>query len=205
MSRSYFYQEITCLPDHEISVGFVIGKVMNILHLALVGVSQNGKTCPVGISFPGYLLPGEKSGEEDSTFPLGNKIRLVALNEADLVGLELSIKLARLSDYVHISSVRVLQRQVKKYMIYKRFQPKGSKERLIRRQMKRKGKTEEEIISNYANLDLRPCDLPFINIRSHSTGENFRLFIDRIECEKPTSEWVFSTYGLSSQASVPHF
>ncbi len=210
MNHTFFYQEITCLPDHEISVGFVMGKVMDVLHLGLVNVAGGTSECPVGLSFPEYrderaeAKPGRADAEHQPIVPIGSKIRVFSRQENDLQRLGLTSTLARLSDYVHFTSVRLLERKVDRYAIYKRCQPKSSKERLIRRQMKRKGISEFEARKLYESFEPRYSQLPYVNMCSHSTGERFRLYVER-QFADLSDQWSFSTYGLSGKIAVPEF
>jgi len=205
MSVTYYFQEITCLPDQEISIGFVMGKVMEAIHLALVNVSTDGKTCPIGIAFPEYRRPGAEASDGGVPIPIGSKIRMFSHSEHDLQRLNLAIHLERFSDYVHWTSVRLLDRRLSGYAIYRRYQPKTSKDRLVRRQMKRKGISETDAQQQYATFQPRYTSLPFLNLHSHSTGQRFRLYVDRCDCQAATGEWSFTTYGLSSTTAVPLF
>ncbi|MGB7344259.1 MAG: type I-F CRISPR-associated endoribonuclease Cas6/Csy4 [Pirellulaceae bacterium] len=213
VEQPVYYQEITCLSDHDISVGFLVGKVMDVVHLALVNASSGASQCPIGISFPEYrdlgskgadaLVDDEEAGVERSV-PIGSKIRLFSRQESDLQGLDLGTQLKRLSDYVHLTSIRQLRRKGVKYAVYKRCQPKSSKERLIRRQMKRQGLSETQASELYRDFRPRHSRLPYVNMKSHSSGERFRLYIER-QYVDPSDQWGFSTYGLSSQVAVPEF
>ncbi|WP_417737412.1 type I-F CRISPR-associated endoribonuclease Cas6/Csy4 [Rosistilla oblonga] len=213
MQPSFYYQEVTCLPDHEISVGFVMGKVMEAVHLALVNVAAGSPDCPIGISFPEYRdprdrnerpLPDRRELQPPHALPIGSKLRLFSRQQDDLNRLGLTENLARLSDYVHLTSAKLLQRKIDRFAAYQRVQPKSSKERLIRRQMKRKGISEAEARAQYASFEPHHSKLPYLNLRSHSTGERFRLYVQRqvVELGEP---WLFSTYGLSASAGVPEF
>lgn len=48
-------------------------------------------------------------------------------------------------------------------------------------------------------------DLPWLNLRSLSTGQSFRLFIRHGELLSAPVVGMFSTYGLSATATVPWF
>ncbi len=213
---SIYYQELTCLSDHDISVGFLIGKVMDVVHLALVNASINLPQCPIGISFPEYrdlTQAGLQSQNVDDdgtdlvsipSVPIGSKIRLFARDESILERVDLSVQLNRFSDYVHLTSVRLLQRKISRYAVYTRSQPKYYKDRLIRRQMRRQGMTLDQATEIYRDFQPRHSRLPFVNMKSHSTGERFRLYVERSDTDT-LGQWGFSTYGLSAKSAVPEF
>ena len=59
-------------------------------------------------------------------------------------------------------------------------------------------------------LTLRGCKeeysrAPFIQIKSHSSGKRYRLIIARDEAENAQAIKGFSTYGLSTESTVPLF
>ncbi len=88
----HYYVEITCLPDEGVSTAFIMGKVMDVLHLALVNLQQRLGRNPVGISFPEY----------GGAAQMGGKIRLFSQDQAHLESLNLPQQLQRLADYVHL-------------------------------------------------------------------------------------------------------
>lgn len=194
-----YYIEITCLPDEGVSTGFVLGKVMDVLHLCLVNLEKRLGMNPVGISFPGYRY-GEGVAPQ-----IGNKIRLFSRDAAHLESLELPSQLQRFSDYVHLRSVSSLERPNLRFVIFRRVQPKSSKERLIRRQMKRTGQPEDVVRAQYQAFAEQQTKLPYVNMESHSSERQFRLFVQKQEAEQTDAEWCFSSYGLSSTVPVPDF
>lgn len=223
MSRQYFYQELTCFSDTDISPGFILGKVMQQLHLQLVSISQDGQ-CPVGVSFPGYAFKmkhsnGISRGRVDdeelpdiealsaSRLPIGNRVRLIALDAAPLERLNIEASLSRYSDYVQCTSILPVNRPIRSFSVFRRRQPKqaeGAKARLIRRRMRRKGESEAEATEHFAGYRGRESRVPYVDMESRSSGERFRLYIERSESEA-TSDWTFNTYGLSSTVAVPEF
>ncbi|KAA1260529.1 CRISPR-associated endonuclease Cas6/Csy4 [Rubripirellula obstinata] len=214
MNPTYYYQEVTCLPDHEISIGFVLGKVMDEIHLALVESAAGTQDCRIGLSFPEYREASQEDVMTDASQktthdelqgpPIGSKIRVFARSDDDLLQLNLSNRLSRLLDYVHLTSVRKLERKINRYAVYKRCQTKSSRDRLIRRQMKRKGLDQATAQAEYATFKPRYSQLPYVNMRSHSTAQRFRLYIERSMAEAG-EDWCFSTYGLSGTTAVPEF
>jgi len=48
-------------------------------------------------------------------------------------------------------------------------------------------------------------DLPWLNLRSLSTGQSFKLFIRHGDLLSTPVSGMFTTYGLSATATVPWF
>lgn len=192
-----FYQELTLIPDVDVSLNFLWSKLYTQLHLALVeNKAQHGTIC-VGIGFPDYK-------QVENNITLGKKIRVFAPDEVSLQQLELSRWLVRLTDYVHYTGIRTVPTRANSFAIYQRYQPKSNSERLARRYAKRHNLTTEEALAHYAKYREKRCNLPFIRLKSLSNEHQFRLFIER----KLVNELVnqgFNTYGLSSVSSIPEF
>ena len=98
-----FYQEITLIPDAEISPYFLWSKVYTQLHIALAHVKNQHGVDGIGISFPNYKYE-EKDGKTFAT--LGNKLRIFANTGDELDKLALPVWLDRLIDYVHLTSIK---------------------------------------------------------------------------------------------------
>lgn len=190
----HYYVEITCLPDEGVSAAFIMGKVMDVLHLALVNLQQRLGRNPVGISFPEY----------GGAAQMGGKIRLFSQDQAHLESLNLPQQLQRLADYVHLRGISSIERPTLAFATFQRVQPKSSRERLIRRQAKRTGQADAVVRAQYQAFDEVRTDLPFVHMHSHSSTQSFRLFIEK-RTAQPVGEWVFSTYGLSGCVGVPDF
>ena len=92
-----FYQEITLLPDVEISLGFLWQNVFQQVHIALVEHKVAENQSAVAVGFPDY---------RNAKFPLGNKLRLFAKDQATLEKLAIDKWLTRLEDYVHIKGIK---------------------------------------------------------------------------------------------------
>ena len=56
----------------------------------------------------------------------------------------------------------------------------------------------------YGKFKEKLLKLPFLTVKSSTTGQSFRLFISMKEVENG-AEIGFSTYGLSLGGSVPQF
>ena len=122
-----YYQEITLIPDAEIPPDFLWTKVYAQIHLAFADRENIDHKQIYGVSFPEYA--------DES---MGEKARVFAPEEADLKKLDLKKALRRLSDYVHITSIReVPESKVKGYVKFARYQPDSSIARKARRYAKR--------------------------------------------------------------------
>jgi len=200
-----YYQEITLIDQAEISSYFIWSKLYTQLHIALAEVKDTNNKVNIGVSFPQYLF---EKNDKNLKVNLGKKLRIFAQNEADLKKLDLKKWLDRLTDYVHITSIREVPENIKSYAIYKRKQVKTNAERLARHRVKRGDIGFDEALARYSNV-VTTTDLPYIQMLSLSTSDEqdkkrFKLFIEKRSIEQSESQ-VFSTYGLSSESSVPEF
>lgn len=195
----HYYVEITCLPDEDVSSGFVMGRVMDVLHLCLVNLEKRLGMNPVGISFPEYRYGDDVAPE------IGTKIRLLSRDASHLESLDLKSQLQRFADYVHVRSVGSIERPNLAFALFKRIQPKSSRERLVRRQAKRSNRSEDEVRAQYQVFAEQQTKLPYVNMKSHSSDSPFRLFVQKQAMSPGDNEWQFSTYGLSSTIPVPDF
>jgi CRISPR-associated endonuclease Csy4 len=204
-----FYIEITLLPTVDINIGFLWGKLYQQIHLALVDMSYgNGNgSVPIGVGFPQYDTEKNR---------LGNKLRLFAKSESDLVKMDINKWLNRLLDYVDITPIREVPSGVATYSVYKRQQSNRSSaklERLIKRRAKRENISIQEarsiIIANAENKKLKKDNehllkTAFINMKSISSNNRFHLFILKKSASN-CFEGDFSCYGLSEKSTVPEF
>lgn len=195
-----YYQEITLIDQAEISSYFIWSKLYTQLHIALAEVKDTNNKVNIGVSFPQYLF---EKNDKNSKVNLGKKLRIFAQNEADLKKLDLKKWLDRLTDYVHITSIREVPENIKSYAIYKRKQVKTNAERLARHRVKRGDIGFDEALVRYSNV-VTATDLPFVQMKSLTSDQVFKLFIEKKNAEQSESQ-VFSTYGLSLQSSVPEF
>jgi CRISPR-associated endonuclease Csy4 len=201
------YQDLTLLPDSEISPGALWSELFQKMHAALVDIKNKDGKVPVGLAFPQYRH-GIESGNATG-FPLGLKLRAFGSEENDLLNLGLS--LGGLSDYIHKTGVRTVPAHVSTYAVYSRYQPKSksSQERLIRRLAQRENCSLENARALYdAKETVKPAEyvkLPFLQMLSKSSSHRFPLFIEKKQKEA-SREGCFSTYGLSDgTTTVPDF
>lgn len=202
-----FYQEITLIDQAEISPYFIWSKLYTQLHLALAQQKDLNEKVKIGVSFPQYIFE-EKAENQKSKINLGKRLRLFAAFEEDLKKLDIRNWLERLEDYVHITSIREVPKEVQGYAIYKRKQVKSNAPRLARHRVKRGDIGFDEALARYSNV-VTTTNLPYIEMKSLSSSDQqgekrFKLFIEKQAAEKSETQ-VFSTYGLSSVSSVPEF
>ena len=207
-----YYIDITLIPDAEANLGFLWEKVYQQVHLALVENSfetgeyvnaiKDGiktqmpvKETNIGLSFPEY---------KKHKFPLGSKMRLFAANEELLQQLNIGKWLNRLSDYSHFTSIREVPSSVEQFVRFKRIRLGANVERLARRRAKWKKETFEQSLKHFEGYEQQQTDLPFINVKSLSGNQQFKLFIER-ELVEQSQEGTFSCYGFSQQSTVPWF
>ena len=210
-----YYQEITLLPEAEIPFGFIWQNVFQQVHIALVENKVAPNQSEIAVGFPNY---GQKG------FPLGNKLRLFAKEQAQLEKLSINKWLTRLEDYCHVKTIKPVPEEVT-WVSFTRQHVK-SPER-IEREMQKKA----ELWSIKSGKSLAECllelekskptslsKLPFIFLHSQQTKERtpekhskFPLFIQKQNLDSP-QQGIFDCYGLSNKAnkvnsigSVPHF
>ena len=202
-----FYLEITLLPNPEVGVNFLWSKVFQQIHLGLVEMQDNQRQVPIGLSFPEYVI-----GDKYSL--LGSKLRLFANDEAMLNQFDAVKWLARLSDYVHCTSIRPVPEKIVGYAIYQREQPKTNPERLARRYARRLAEREkraevdadyETALTQYSKRHRQTINSPFIQLKSLSSENNFCLWIKKVPIDVQSSTTQFSSYGLSSISTLPEF
>lgn len=184
-----YYLDLTLRPDPEIAPHQLMAALFSKLHLALVQIDSKA----IGVSFPEYA---EKPAS------LGRRLRLCG-PESELHKLVASPWLGGLQDHIQSSAVAAIPPHAG-FRRFIRVQAKSSPERLRRRQMKRHGLTVEEARSRVPDSCTESLTLPYLVLRSASTGQSFRLFLRRAEVSKAV-DGTFNSYGLSATATVPWF
>ena len=192
-----FYQEITLLPTVEFSMYALWSKVYENLHLRLAEVQHNESRGKIGIAFPDYRNDSDAVG-------LGRRMRLLAPEQEALEQLEIAKALHRYMDYVHISSIRRIPRnRVSGYAVYCRFRFESSRTQKARRYARRHDISYQEALSLFP-LDRRGSEPPYLQVKSLSNGNSFRLYINKKDVDSMVFDG-FSAYGLSDKSSVPEF
>lgn len=183
------YIDFTLLPDPELPATVLMTELFGHIHLALV---EHGKG-DVGVSFP---RAGEVAG-------LGNVLRLHSA-EVRLSTVQQALQLGALAGYLEMKGPNRVPADVK-HRVVKRVQAKSSPARLRRRLMRRHDMTLEQATKQVPDKAKEALKLPFINLKSASTGQLFPLFIEQGEPKNEPQAGLFSSYGLSSSATVPWF
>jgi CRISPR-associated endonuclease Csy4 len=189
------YQEITLQPDADIGLHFLWEKVYRQIHLGLVEMQDGNGKVPIGIALPGYHADKHQ---------LGDKLRLLAETEAQLERFNAKQWLSRLGDYVHLTGIRNVPERIQTHACYYRIQLKTSNARLARRKAKRENISVEQALAALEKFPEQRSNAPYIQIKSLSNGERFRLFISYVEVTEPVNAG-FNVYGLSRHSSVPIF
>lgn len=189
-----YYIDIKLLGDTEITLGFIWQKIYAEIHLALVTHKDTENMVKVGLSFPHYM----------KVFPLGDTLRLLASTREELELLDIEDRLKKFSDYLLISEMKEVPTDIKSYATFSRKQFKSNPARLARRYAKRHNVTLEEALKVYEGVEGKETKLPYVNIKSSSTGQYLKIFIERREIEQGQLG-KFNTFGLSKTSTVPIF
>ncbi len=190
------YLNITLLPNADIALYFLWEKLYQQLHLAFVENQNADGKVSVGVAFPDYNIENNQ---------LGNQLRLFSPSREVLEELKINEWLSRMIDYVQISNIHDVPEKVENYACFKRIQPKSNNARLARRKAKRQGISYKEALAYFQSKEEQTSQLPFIHIKSHSSGKRYRLIIAQTETTNTLKAGSFSTYGLSSTNTVPLF
>lgn len=185
-----YYIDIHLLPDPEFPIPMLMGALYNKLHKALVALNSRD----IGISFPQYQVKPRT---------LGQSIRLHA-SEKRLHELMAENWLQGMRDHVQVSEVQPVPASAQHRVICRR-QFKSNVDRLRRRRMQRKNESYEQAVEAIPDSAERKPDLPFVMLRSQSTGQAFALFIVQSGVLTEPVQGSFNTYGLGQNASIPYF
>lgn len=184
------YLDIRLRPDPEITTPHLLSALYGRLHLTLVA----GQRTDIGVSFPGY-------GTNPRT--LGTILRLHG-SAAGLAAFEQPGWLRGMRDHVLIGAITPAPPDAPHRTVQRR-QFKTSAERLRRRRMRRKGETVMQAAAAIPDSVERTPELPFVQLRSSSTGQSFCLFIEHGPFFGTPQLGSFNSYGMSQGASIPWF
>lgn len=168
----------------------LMGALCSKFHRALVILESQS----IGVSFPKYSLKPKGLGD---TFRVHGSVR-------ELEQLQALEWLKGMNDHVRVSSIRRVPDSAQ-HRTVKRRQYKTNVDRLRRRRMTRKGETYQEASDAIpCSVEQRP-DVPFVVMRSQSTGQAFHLFVELGQPQSKAVAGHFNSYGLSQGATVPVF
>lgn len=184
------YIDIRLRPDPEFPATVLMSALFSKLHRSLVAQSKGN----IGVSFP-------ESG--DGPRSLGTHLRLhgTAASLADLAALDW---LTGMRDHVSVSAPGLVPAGAR-HRTVRRVQAKSSPERERRRLVARKGVSEEAARVAIPDGCAERLSLPYVVLNSHSTGQQFRLFIQHLPLRDEPQPGSFSDYGLSATATIPWF
>lgn len=198
-----FYQEITLIPDAEISPYFLWSKVYNQLHIALADVKNKHGIDSIGISFPNYKYE-EKDGKTFAT--LGNKLRVFANTADEIDKLALAVWLARLIDYVHLTTVKEVGDKATGNVVVRRYRYKDF-DKKVAEFAQFKGISKKDALAHCLEHKRAIKRYPFISLQSKTNQFDYKLSIWQ-ENAKEAKTGSFNTYGInnmSNDVTVPHW
>ena len=184
------YVDLKLRPDPEISQPHLMGALLSKLHLTLVA-QRSGH---IGISFPAV---------QDAPPWLGDRLLLHG-NQAELAAMMATSWLAGMRDHVQASAVLPVP-PTARFRVVSRVQAKSNPDRLRRRQIRRHGIDAAEALERVPDSAAERLDLPYVQLRSLSTVQSFKLFIRHGVLQDTANPGVFGAYGLSPTATVPWF
>lgn len=183
------YLDIKILEDPEFTAPVLMNALFSKLHRALVEVS-NGD---IGVSFP-----------EATKKSLGKTLRLHGC-ASNLTKLEALPWRKGLGDFTQVTALTTTP-EVNEFWLVQRVHAQSNPDRIRRRAMKRQELTYEQAVAQIPDSTAEQLDLPYVRIKSQSTGQQFPLFIKQtVVSELNHSGTSFSKYGLSSTTPVPKF
>jgi CRISPR-associated endonuclease Csy4 len=184
------YVDIDLRRDPEFPSNQLLAALYAKLHRALVAMASNA----IGVSFPGF----------DSKAPsLGARLRLHGELEV-LSKLLASDWLVGMRDHVALAQPAHVPDNAKHRRVG-RVQVKSSPDRMRRRLMLRQNIDEQAARQRIPDESARLTHLPFIQLRSASSGQTFRLFIEHGPVQPKSVAGDFNAYGLSQRATIPWF
>ena len=183
-----YYLDILLKPDPEFPTPILMNALFAKLHRILAQLQSK----EIGVSFPGIA---ERS--------LGSRLRLHGTSSG-LEDLMAQRWLKGMHDYIEITDIQPVPEQAG-YCRVQRVQAKSSAERLRRRYQKRHPEAQEDSLTDLIPDEVEHrLDLPYVRLKSWSSGQEFLLFIMQSKSSEPSSG-VFNTYGLSQSATLPWF
>lgn len=184
------YIDIRVRPDPETGMAQLLGALYQRFHLALVQQHLDS----IGVSFPDY---------SKNPRTLDNRLRLHGTDK-DLQQFMQADWLKGMRDHVRLAEIAPVPEDVGHRNVQRR-QFKTNVERLRRRRMKRKGESAEQAKAGIPRTAEQRPDLPYVHLRSRSTGQPFCLFIAMGPLQSQPVSGHFNSHGLSTTTTVPWF
>jgi CRISPR-associated endonuclease Csy4 len=185
-----YFVDIDLRPDAEFSASHLMSALYAKLHRALVKLGSSG----VGVSFPKH---------DASASHLGHRMRLHGAH-GSLMALMATDWLAGIRDHVTTAGLQKVPEGTA-HCVVRRVQSKSNPDRLRRRLMRRHGLDAQEAARRISDKVAELLELPFVHLRSSTTNQTFRLFIDHRTSHAGQVPGTFNAYGLSPSATVPWF
>ncbi|UOB05259.1 type I-F CRISPR-associated endoribonuclease Cas6/Csy4 [[Acidovorax] ebreus] len=187
------YINITLLPDPEFSHAHLLGALVSKLHRALA----LAQSTDIGVSYPQHI------SQPLTKRTLGAVLRLHGTPDA-LQRLMEQDWLKGMRDHTQVGELLPVPANAQ-HRTVRRRQFKTNADRLRRRRMQRKGETAEQAAAAIPDTVERRPDLPFVQLRSSSTGQSFCLCVEHGPLQPQSVTGVFNAYGLGHEATVPWF
>lgn len=183
-----YYLDIIVKPGLEYSDNTIMNHLYASLHKTLFDYGNK----KIGCSFPQVANLG-----------LGSCLRLHGSQTAleDLMAVKW---LKKFEDYVQLKPLAKVPEKVA-YRVVRRVQVKSSPERLLRRSIKKGKLSLEEAEQRLQSMHAKTTKLPYLRVKSTSTGQYFRLFVIHDEIMQKPAEGEFNHYGFSQTATIPWF
>jgi CRISPR-associated endonuclease Csy4 len=184
------YFDTDLRPDPEFPSYQLLAALYAKLHRALVALASDA----IGVSFPDFDLKSPH---------LGTRVRLHG-ELGVLSTLLASDWLVGIRDHVALTQPAPVPDNAKHRRVG-RVQVKSSPERMRRRLMRRQNIDEQGARQRIPDESARLTHLPFVQMRSASSGQTFRLFIEHGPIQPNAVAGDFNAYGLSQEATIPWF
>ncbi len=185
-----YFVDIELRPNPEIAGHQLLAALYTKLHNALSARTGSG----IAVCFPDYRT---------SPLSLGSRLRLLG-NEPALKTLMSPDSLGGLRDHVNVSAASKVPTNAT-HRALRRVQAKSNPERLRRRVMSRHGLDQTQARERIPDTAAEMLHLPFLQLRSGSTGHTFRLFLSLSAAQPKAITGDFNAYGFSQTATIPWF
>lgn len=191
-----FYQEITLINGDK-PLYVVWSDLYRQFHIALADLKNSQGIERIGVSFPEYKYEeiSDKNGKSKTFATLGTKLRVFAPEQTDLLLLDMSKWLERLSDYVHIKSISQVG-NIMGHVVVRRYRYK-SLEKKAQDYAKLKNIGFDEALIHTRQYRQLPKSYPFILLKSETNQSEYRLSVWQ---ETVTEEQMgnFNSYGMNN-------